>query len=179
MNAATAPELQSKIPSRKKPTTLLHLTVWSVPRANPHCLAHENQNKATTGPVETVPSEYVQIPEQKQADIICTYNSFQMVFVGPVSVILEVTNTFLRTELLHQGRKCSGVNPSGKVHRLSWKNRKIGKLHLHEESSAQVLLKMSGCLTFHPTCESQPSLTQTGSRLHSTAVTLPKKGNNS
>lgn len=31
----------------KKPTTLLHLTVWSQ-TASSHCLAHENQSKATT-----------------------------------------------------------------------------------------------------------------------------------
>ena len=57
----------SWVPSRKKPHTLLHLTVWSVPNTNSHHSAHNNQSKATMGPNKTVSSQYCIITKQKKA----------------------------------------------------------------------------------------------------------------
>lgn len=115
MNAALIPEPQLSPIQEKKNTTLLHLTVWSVPKANSCCLAQKNQSKATQAQVKLFQISMVQShsrnrPVQQTAVPVPTVPTKQP--LGPVSLSLEAPKVW--SKVLHQ-RKGFWVKPSREV----------------------------------------------------------------
>lgn len=145
MNAIVAPESHSQGPIRKKThysSTFNSLKPNNQPPLFSPWEPEQGYHHRTSSKFQA--SMYKSQSRNKQVYPVPTILS-KWSLGGLVSIFLKATNRFLRTKLLHQGRKCFWVNPSREVHSLSWKNLKRGKLHLHEESSAQVLFKTFSC----------------------------------